>query len=143
VPLQHEAQLSRGAEGHADVDASAPRRGDAQLVALEDHGRRGLVAHDPPHLVEDGAERVVLGGGAEDHPRHLEQALVEDTPVLLARVEAHVLEGEADRLGQRHEVARVVGGEAAGLVEDVEQGHHPALALDGGGQDRVDAALLD
>ena len=143
VPLQHETQFSRGAERHADIDASPPRGGDAQLVALEDHGRCGLVAHDPPHLIEDGAERVVLGGGAENHPRHLEQALVEDAPVLLARVQAHVLESEADGRGQRHEVARVVGGEAAGLVEDVQQGHDPAVALDGGGEDGVDAALLD
>jgi hypothetical protein len=142
-PLEHEAQLARRGQRNHEVGAAAAGSRDPHAVPLEQHRRRRLVAHHAPHLVEDGAEGRLLRGRAEQGARHLEQALVEDAVVLLAGVDADVLDGQGHGAGEGDHVAGVVGGEAARLVEGVEQGHDAALSLDGDGEYRLHAALPD
>ena len=129
--------------GQLDVGVAAPRGGHAQPVALPHHRRRGLVAHDPPHLVEDRGEGRVLGVAADERPRHLAQAVGQQPPLALARVEPDVLEGHGGGPRQRGQRPHVLVEEAARLVERVEEAEDARPAPHGHGQHGAHAALLD
>jgi hypothetical protein len=122
---------------------AAARRRHAQRAAVE-HERAGrAVRHDPRHLVQHDAQVRVPGEVADQRPRHLEQALVQQPLVALLRVEANVLERHREGPRERQQRLRVLVAEAARLVERVHQAEDAPVVLHGDREHRPQAAPAD
>ena len=127
-------QVARLVEGQLVPGLDAAARRHSQDRALDDHRHRCLVAHDPPHLVEHRPQRHVLRLRGDQGPRELAQPFVQEPALALLLEQAHVFQRHRRRRGQRLQRPRVLGGEAARLVQGVQQPDDAGAGVDGHGE---------